>query len=78
MSVKDFIAIVFKPTHLRRTGLIALLVGSWLCAINLADQIWAAQWSWALLLKVAMNYLTPFVVANMGLLSRSRQQSGQI
>ena len=65
--------VVFKPAHVRRTGLIALLVGSWLTAVNVGDQILLAQWSGGLLLKIAMNYLTPFVVANLGLLSRDQR-----
>ncbi|MGJ8668949.1 MAG: hypothetical protein ACSHXK_05600 [Oceanococcus sp.] len=72
MTLTRVCLVVFKPAHLRRTGLIALLVGSWLTAINVGDQIILAQWSGGLLLKIAMNYLTPFVVANMGLLSRDQ------
>lgn len=58
------------PPHLRRTGLVALLVGTWLTAINLGDVMFTAPPTTALLFKVAMNYFTPFLVANLGLLSR--------
>ncbi|HWU67758.1 MAG TPA: hypothetical protein VN046_02695 [Stenotrophobium sp.] len=59
-----------EPAHLRRTGLIALAVGSWLTAFNLGDLLLQGQWSAAIALKLALNYLTPFVVSNLGLQSR--------
>lgn len=68
----DMLRVVFMPTHLRRTLTIALLVGSWLTLVNQGDVILRSGWSLALLVKVGLNYLTPFVVANLGLLSRSR------
>ncbi len=67
---KDFLSTVLAAHHLRRTGLIALLVGSWLTAFNQGDAILAGPFSAALGLKIFLNYLTPFVVANIGLLSR--------
>ena len=59
-----------RPAHLRRTAAIALVVGSWLTAFNQSDQLLAEALSPFLALKVALNYLTPFVVANLGILSR--------
>ncbi|HJO35140.1 MAG TPA: hypothetical protein QF361_02835 [Gammaproteobacteria bacterium] len=64
------LATILVPAHLRRTGLIALIVGSWLTAFNQGDALLAGAWSARLALKVFLNYLTPFVVANLGLLSR--------
>lgn len=64
------IGVVMHPPHLLRTGLLALLVGTWLTLINLADVLFLSPLNNALMLKVATNYLTPFVVANLGLLSR--------
>lgn len=58
------------PTHLRRTLTIAFLVGSWLVFYNLGDQILRHGMSTAIWVKIGLNYLTPFVVANLGLLSR--------
>lgn len=68
---------VLTPAHLRRTGLIALLVGSWLTAFNLSDALLAGAWSAGLALKVFLNYLTPFVVANLGLLARRPASAAQ-
>jgi hypothetical protein len=56
--------------HLKATGGIALLVGTWLTVVNQADVVWARGIDGALLLKIAINYLTPFVVSNLGLLAR--------
>ncbi|OYV76701.1 MAG: hypothetical protein B7Z66_07855 [Chromatiales bacterium 21-64-14] len=58
------------PTHLRRTLIIAFLVGSWLVFYNLGDQILHHGMNTAIWIKIGLNYLTPFVVANLGLLSR--------
>jgi hypothetical protein len=56
--------------HLKATGGIALLVGTWLTFVNQADVIAAHGLDKTLLLKIALNYLTPFVVSNAGLLAR--------
>lgn len=65
---------VLLPSHLRRTLLVAAVVGTWLTAFNQGDAIVAGAWSQALLLKIALNYLTPFIVANLGLLSRTPER----
>lgn len=64
------LAVVFAASHLRRTGLIAAAVGTWLTLFNQIDVLLAGAWSTTLAVKVALNYVTPFVVANLGLLSR--------
>lgn len=56
--------------HLRATGGVALLVGSWLTLVNQADVIAAHGLDAVVLVKVAVNYLTPFIVSNIGLLAR--------
>jgi len=68
----EFVSVLLKPAHLRRTGLIAFVVGTWLTAFNQGDVFASAHWSGWLALKVFLNYLTPFVVANLGLLSKSQ------
>jgi hypothetical protein len=67
--------IVLTPTHLRRTLTIAFLVGSWLTLVNQMDVIRQSGWSRPLILKLALNFLTPLVVANLGLLSRTKHDS---
>ncbi|MES1993622.1 MAG: hypothetical protein V4457_08560 [Pseudomonadota bacterium] len=62
--------VILRPAHLKRTVLTALLVGSWLTFFNLGGALVASALTWPLALKIALNYATPFVVANIGLLSR--------
>jgi hypothetical protein len=63
---------ILAHAHLRRTGIVALIVGVWLTAFNQSDAPLAGQWTLRLAIKIALNVLTPFVVANFGLLSRQR------
>jgi hypothetical protein len=62
--------VCLKWEHLRRTGLITALVGTWLTLFNQGDLLLAGAIGPVLLVKIALNYATPFVVANAGLLSR--------
>jgi len=57
------------PRNLRRTGLIALVVGLWLTAFNEGDQLMHGAGGGLLAVKVLLNFATPFVVANLGLLA---------
>lgn len=66
---------LLHPAHLRRTGTIALIVGAWLTALNQGDVIWSGELNGWLGVKVALNFLTPFVVANLGLLSTETETS---
>lgn len=68
-DLRRLLKICARPSYLRRTGTIALVVGSWLTLFNQGDAIWTGQTSTAILLKVLLNCLTPFVMANFGLLS---------
>ena len=65
------IRIILRAEHLRRTLLIMTVVGSWLTAVNLSDLILAEGLTPAILGKILLNYLTPFVVANLGLLAHA-------
>ncbi|MDA8149574.1 MAG: hypothetical protein M0041_00330 [Nitrospiraceae bacterium] len=62
---------VCLPCHLKKTGLTTIIVGSWLSAFNQGTNILSQQFSHGIWVKILLNYLTPFVVANIGLLSRS-------
>ena len=61
---------VLELAHLRRTGTLALVVGTWLTLFNQGGAIRAGELGSGLWIKLALNYLTPFVVANLGLLSK--------
>ena len=67
---KSALTVCCRPDHLRATGGVALLVGTWLTLVNQADVIATQGFDVAVLLKVIVNYLTPFVVSNAGLLAR--------
>jgi len=59
------------PT-LRRSGLIALAVGTLLTAINQGDVLFAGHWTAVLLWKIPLTYAMPFGVATWGALGNSR------
>jgi hypothetical protein len=61
------------PT-LRRSGLIALTVGTLLTAINQGDVLLAGHWTPWLLWKIPLTYAVPFVVATLGALGTRRVQ----
>ncbi len=62
--------VVCRLEHLKRTGLTAFIVGTWLTMVNHWDVLATSGLDWNLVAKIGLNYLTPFVVANIGLLSR--------
>ncbi len=64
---------VLEPAHLRRTGTLALVVGTWLTLFNQGGAIWTGELGAGLWIKLTLNYLTPFVVANLGLLSKTSE-----
>lgn len=70
MEPSEIVRTCLKREHLARTGLITLVVGTWLTLFNHGDVLVSLTIDGWLLLKVFLNYLTPFVVANLGLLSR--------
>jgi hypothetical protein len=48
-------------------------VGTWLTLVNEGDILAGGQLNGALVAKIVLNYLTPFVVSNLGLLSRTSE-----
>ena len=70
--VRELVAIALRPVHLRRTALVALVVGTWLTAFNHGDELLRDGIDLRLAAKIALDYLTPFVVSNIGLLARQR------
>ena len=55
--------------HLRRTVRIALVVGVVLTAINQLDVIARGDATTTTWIKCGLNFVVPFVVSNLGLLS---------
>jgi hypothetical protein len=64
-----------QPRLLRRTVLIALVVGLLLTAVNQLDVIVSGEATTTTWLRSALNFVIPFLVANVGLLSARREAS---
>jgi hypothetical protein len=75
-TIKCLSCAVRHPPLVRRSAVIALIVGSVLVAINQGDALLAGRWDAALAWKVPLTYLVPFVVATWGALLNSRQMGG--
>jgi hypothetical protein len=71
-GVRDALSVILQPWHLRRTLTMALVVGTILTAINHADVIARGAATSATFAKVALNYLVPFIVSNLGPLAGAR------
>ncbi len=57
---------------LRRSALIALVVGTLLTAINQGDVLLAGRWPAALFWKLPLTYAVPFLVATLGALGTGK------
>lgn len=66
----ECIKICLEWKHLKRTGLITIVVGTWLTLFNQGDVLILGDIDMFILGKIFLNYLTPFMVSNAGLLSR--------
>ncbi|MHB1883306.1 MAG: hypothetical protein ACYDB0_06955 [Acidithiobacillus sp.] len=67
--IRRVLATISHPQHLRWTLAIASIVGTWLTFFILGDLIWDGGITPLIAMKMLLNYLTPFLVANLGLLS---------
>jgi len=68
-QVRATIAYCARPAHLRRTTRIAAVVGLVLTAVNQGAIIAAGDATTVTWLRCAVNFLVPFVVSNLGLLT---------
>ena len=73
MEANRVIRTIFLREHLLRTGGIAFVVGTWLTLFNHGNMIFAGELGRWMAVKILNNYFTPFLVANLGLLSREEQ-----
>jgi hypothetical protein len=67
--VCEAIAYAARPEHLKSTVRIALVVGVVLTILNHADVIVSGDATVAIWVKCGLNFVVPFVVANLGLIS---------
>ena len=58
---------------LRRSMILALVVGSILTILNQGDVLFAGSWKGALYWKIPLTYCVPFCVATYGALSNGRR-----
>ncbi len=68
----EAVRVSFRPSTLRRTVVIALIVGTLLSVVNQADVIvrgHADAVTWA---RIVVNFLVPFCVSTAGFLSACR------
>lgn len=70
--LKTWTRVVFTPVHLKRTAMIAFVVGTWLNLFNHGDELLRGVMNAHLAGKLVLNYLTPFIVSNIGLLAHRR------
>ena len=68
-GLREGLAYIGRPEHLRRTLRIALVVGGILTAINQGDVILKAHATSGTWVKCGLNFVVPFCVSNLGLLS---------
>lgn len=72
-TLKGSVRVVLDPSHLKRTLLIAFVVGSWLNLFNHVDELLHGMLSAQLAAKLVLNYLMPFVVSNVDLLAHKKR-----
>ncbi len=57
---------ILRSSQLRRTVLIAVIVGTLLTLVNEGGEMFLGVVTIGITLKIIFNYLTPLVVANLG------------
>ena len=68
------LAVCWEPANLRRTIAIALVVGTILTLVNQVEVLLDGRATWVTGVKVAANYLVPFIVSNLGVLTAARNR----
>jgi hypothetical protein len=74
-TLREAIAVVIYPRHLRKTISIALVVGTILFAINQLDVVLGGNATTVVWIKSAVTYLVPFCVSNAGVLVATHRRS---
>jgi hypothetical protein len=68
-QTREALRYCLQRRHLRRTARIALVVGVVLTAINQLDVILRGDATATTWVKCGLNFVVPFIVSNLGLLS---------
>ncbi len=72
-SVKCIRCAPLHPPMLRRSLIVALIVGTILTLLNQGDNLFSGNWSNALYWKIPLTYCVPFLVATYGALTAARR-----
>lgn len=72
---REALGVLAHPAHLKNSLCIAAVVGLVLFAINEFDLVLRGDLRWSLLVKGVLNFVVPFCVANLGILSATRRKS---
>ena len=75
--VRRAIHYCMAPVRLRRTAAIAVVVGTILTLLNEGDVILGGNAGSATAVKAGLNFLVPFVVSNLGMLSGRDGRDGR-
>ena len=74
-SLSEALRVVTYPRNLRKTIVIALVVGTVLFCINQLDVVLQGDATPVTWLKVCVTYLVPFTVSNIGVLIGTRRET---
>ena len=66
-------SVVLSPANLRRTGSVALIVGTTFFAMNQLGVILSGHATAVIWFKAALTYLTPLLVSNYGVVCATRR-----
>ncbi len=74
-SWRELASVVAYPPHLKRTVTIALTVGTVFFVMNQLTVVLAGHATPVMWLKVALTYMTPLCVSNVGILTATRRRN---
>lgn len=75
-NAREAVRLASRPTTLRKTLVIAAIVGTLLSVVNQGDVIVRGDADSIMWMRIAVNYMVPFVVSTAGFLSACRAPRG--
>jgi len=70
------VRLFLRGVTIRAAAPVAVVAGTLLSLINQGTALFAGRLATGVLVKVAVNYATPFVVASLGFLAAGREDHG--
>ena len=71
---REISGVLIQPQHLKRTAMVALIVGSAFFAMNQLGAVLAGEATPLVWLKAVLTYLTPLCVSSVGVLSATHRR----